>query len=55
MSDSTQLENTQKALTAIDKVCSHCPLCSPDCPVAVAKRAMESLYYDLQTLCEEQK
>lgn len=43
-----QLEKVGKALEAIEECCGKCSICSPDCPVAVARRAMEGLKYDLE-------
>ncbi|TCS78698.1 hypothetical protein [Pectinatus cerevisiiphilus] len=48
MKNNTDFENIEKAISAIDKLCSHCSICTPDCHVAIARRAMESLRYDLQ-------
>ncbi len=43
-----QEEKVEKALEALEECCGKCSVCSPDCPVAIAKRAMEGLQYDLE-------
>ena len=48
-----QGEKVARALEAIDACCGRCDVCSPDCPVAVARRAMEGLRYDLERYEEE--
>ncbi len=45
-----QIEKVKRALAAIDECCGHCEICSPDCPVAVAKRAMAGLADDLAAM-----
>jgi ferredoxin len=42
-----QLEKVNQALAAIEAACGHCEICSPVCPVAVARRAMQGLQHDL--------
>jgi len=37
-----------KALAAIEECCGKCAICSPDCPVAIARRSMAGLKYDLE-------
>ncbi|WP_196593036.1 hypothetical protein [Pectinatus sottacetonis] len=49
------IKNAEAAITAINKLCGHCEICSPDCPVAIARRSIESLHYDLLKLEKEQK
>lgn len=49
-----QSEKVQKALEAVDDACGKCPVCSPDCPLAIAKRALNGLLYDLKSMEEEQ-
>lgn len=43
-----QSEKVQKAIDAVEDACGKCPVCSPDCPLAVAKRALNGLLYDLK-------
>ena len=43
-----QKEKLQKALQAVEDLCGKCPICSPECPVAVARRALQGLQYDLE-------
>ena len=43
-----QLEKVGKALAAIEECCGTCAICSPDCPVAIARRSMAGLKYDLE-------
>lgn len=43
-----QKEKVQRAIEAIEAVCGKCPVCSPDCPVAISLRAMKGLLYDLE-------
>lgn len=50
-----QREKVKKALDAIEACCGACPVCSPDCPVAIARRAMEGLRYDLEQYEAETK
>ncbi len=45
-----QIEKVKKALDAVEDACGHCAVCSPDCPIAVAKRALTGLHYDLQQM-----
>ena len=40
---------------AIEACCGHCTYCSPDCPVAIARRAMRGLYDDLVAAEEQQE
>ena len=37
----------EKIATAMKAVDGHCEVCSPACPVAVARRALTGLYYDM--------
>lgn len=48
MENNDDLQNVEKAIEAINKLCSCCSVCTPECHVAAAKRAMEALRYDLQ-------
>ena len=43
-----QSEKVKRAIDAVEETCGHCEVCSPDCPIAVAMRALRGLYYDLQ-------
>ncbi len=45
----TSIEQVDKAIAAVNDLCGHCPICSPDCPVAISRRALEGLKYDLQS------
>ena len=36
-----------RLLDAIEACCGHCAICSPDCPIAIARRAMRGLRDDL--------
>ena len=49
-----QLEKVKQALKAVDELCGHCEVCSPDCPVAIARRALQGPSYDLESMQEEQ-
>lgn len=42
-----QSEKVKRAIDAVEEACGHCAVCSPDCPIAVAERALHGLYYDL--------
>ena len=42
-----QIDKVNRALAAVEECCGHGDLCSPDCPVAVARRALSGLAYDL--------
>lgn len=46
----TQRDKIQRILDDIEDACGHCPVCSPECPLAVSRRAMQGLLYDLQSL-----
>ena len=46
-------EKAAAALAAIEACCGHCTYCSPDCPVAIARRAMRGRSDDL-VAAEEQ-
>lgn len=48
MSKLLQEEKVKKALAAIEECCGHCAYCSPDCPVFIARCAMEGLLYDME-------
>ena len=50
MQNADDIKNVEKAINAINNLCGHCAVCSPDCYVAVARRAMEALQYDLLQL-----
>lgn len=43
-----QSEKVKRAIDAVKEACGHCEVCSPDCPIAIADRALQGLYYDLQ-------
>lgn len=43
------IEKVDKAIKAVDDLCDHCSMCSPDCAIAIAKRALQGLKYDLQS------
>ncbi len=51
--ENDDIKNVESAIRAINKLCGHCSICSSQCPVAVARRAMESLCYDLQRTHDE--
>ena len=53
MDNMMQLEKVRSAIEAVEACCGHCGVCSPDCPVSVAKRALEGLVYDLEEYGEE--
>ena len=42
-----QKDKVHAALDAIEACCGHCAICSPDCPIAIARRAMRGLRDDL--------
>ncbi len=44
-----QQEKVKSVLASVDTLCGHCTLCSAECPVAVARRALQGLMYDLET------
>ncbi len=50
-----QLEKVKSAIQAVEACCGHCPVCSPDCPIAVAKRALTGLAWDLEEYETETK
>jgi len=43
-----QSERVRKAIKAVEACCGKCEICSPDCPVFVAKRALSTLLTDLE-------
>ncbi len=45
-----QSEKVQRALDAVEDACGHCAVCSPDCPIAISKRALTGLLYDLKQM-----
>ncbi|MBQ6712350.1 MAG: hypothetical protein IJN28_01005 [Selenomonadales bacterium] len=47
-----QKENVKKAIEAVELLCGKCPVCTPDCPVAISLRALKGLYYDLEQMGE---
>jgi len=46
--DMLQSEKVKKAIEAVEACCGKCEICSPDCPVFVAKRALSTLLADLE-------
>ena len=44
-----QQDKVKSVLTSVDTLGGHCTLCSAECPVAVARRALQGLMYDLET------
>ncbi len=42
----------QKAIDAVEDACGHCPVCSPDCPLAICKRQLGGLLYDVKQMEE---
>ena len=42
-----QLEKVERAIEAVNACCGRCRICSPQCPVALARRALEGLKSDL--------
>ena len=42
-----QTEKIAAAMKAVDECCGHCEVCSPVCPVAIARRSLMGLYYDM--------
>ena len=50
-----QKEKVQAALDAIEACGGHCQICSPDCPISIAKRAMRGLRDDLIEAEEQQE
>ena len=47
-----QSEKVKKAIEAVEACCGKCEICSPDCPVFIAKRALEGLLCDLEAMRE---
>lgn len=45
-----QSEKVKRAVEAVEAACGHCAVCSPDCPIAIAKRALTGLLYDLKQM-----
>ncbi|BEU88836.1 hypothetical protein TAMA11512_23000 [Selenomonas sp. TAMA-11512] len=43
-----QSEKIRAALKAVEECCGHCEVCSPDCPVVIAKKALTGLLYDVE-------
>lgn len=43
-----QSEKLKRILDDLEDACGHCAICSPDCPIAVSKRAIQGLYYDVK-------
>lgn len=42
-----QSDKVKEALAAVEACCGHCEVCSPDCPVFIARRALQGLLDDL--------
>lgn len=42
-----QSDKVKEALAAVEACCGHCEVCSPDCPVFIACRALQGLLDDL--------
>lgn len=49
-----QSEKVKKAIESVKECCGHCEICSPDCPIAVAQRALQGLLADLEEYEAEQ-
>ncbi len=47
-----QSEKVQRALDAVEDACGHCAVGSPDCPLAMSRRALAGLLYDLKQMEE---
>ena len=45
-----QSEKVERAINAVEDACGHCAMCSPACPIAVSKRALSGLLYDLRQM-----
>ena len=43
-----QSERIRTAVKAVEACCGGCEVCSPDCPVAIAKRALTGLLYEVE-------
>ncbi len=43
-----QIDKIDKALSAVEALCGKCPVCSQQCPVAIAQRALQGLRYDMK-------
>ena len=43
-----QSEKVKTAIEAVEACCGKCEVCSPDCPVFVARRALSTLLVDLE-------
>ena len=50
-----QLEKVRTAIEAVEACCGHCAICSPDCPIAIAKHALDGLAYDLELYADERE
>ena len=48
-----QIEKVERAIEAVNECCGHCAVCSPDCPVYIARRALAGLADDLRAYEEE--
>lgn len=49
------IQQVETALSAVEELCGKCPVCTPDCPVAIAKRALSGLKYDIEAYENYQK
>ena len=49
-----QSEKVKKAIESVKECCGHCEICSPDCPIAIAQRALQGLLADLEEYEAEQ-
>jgi len=42
-----QSEKLKIAIDAVEDACGKCAVCSPDCPIAIARKALRGLYADV--------
>lgn len=49
------VEQVTKAINSVNDLCGQCPVCSPECPINIARRALEGYKYDLQTYYQSEQ
>lgn len=49
------VEQVMKAIDSVNDLCGHCLVCSSECPINVARRALEGYKYDLQTYYQDEQ
>lgn len=43
----SNLPQIDEAIEKVEALCGHCAICSPDCPIFVARSALQTYRYDI--------